>query len=166
MSRVRLTGMSGVGKSSIISALRGKGYAAIDMDEPGWSVHDAEGNQHWCAERLRATMAAAGAGTLFVSGCAENQVDFYPQFDRIVLLSAPIEIIRERLANRTNNAYGKRPEELEDVLRHLGRVEPLLRRSATHEVVTAMPLERVVACVLSIAGVSFSNESGSGNDEK
>lgn len=44
--------------------------------------------------------------------------------------------------------------------------QPLLRRSATHEVVTAMPLERVVACVLSIAGVSSSNESGSGNDEK
>jgi broad-specificity NMP kinase len=145
--------MSGVGKSSVIGELRKKGYAAIDMDEPGWSVRNAEGNQLWCAERLRAAMAAVGSGDLFVSGCAENQVEFYPRFDRIVLLSAPIELIRERLANRANNPYGKRPEELEEVLRHLTWVEALLRRSATHEIVTAMPLERVVECVLSIAGV-------------
>jgi dephospho-CoA kinase len=72
MSRILLTGMSGTGKSSVIGELRRRGFAAIDMDEPGWSVHDAEGHQLWCEERLRAVLAAEHTGPVFVCGCAEN----------------------------------------------------------------------------------------------
>jgi dephospho-CoA kinase len=150
MSRVLLTGMSGTGKSSVIADLRRRGFAAIDMDEPGWSVRDAEGHRLWCEGRLREVLAAEHAGLVFVSGCAENQVKFYPQFSHIVLLSAPADVIKERLAGRTDNHYGKRPDELAEVLRNLEWVEPLLRRSATHEIVTTMPLDRVVAAVLSL----------------
>jgi shikimate kinase len=150
MSRILLTGMSGTGKSSVIGELRRRGFAAIDMDEPGWSVHDAEGHQLWCEERLRAVLAAEHTGPVFVCGCAENQVKFYPQFSHIVLMSAPADVIKERLASRTDNPYGKRPEELAEVLKNLGWVEPLLRRSATHEIVTTVPLDQVVATVLSL----------------
>lgn len=153
MSRILLTGMSGVGKSSVIGELRRRGHAAIDMDEPGWSFRDAEGHQLWREDRLREAMEAAGPGRLFVSGCAENQAGFTPRFDRIILLSAPVEVVRSRLAARTNNPYGKAPEELAEVLHHLERVEPLLRRSATNEIVTTLPLDEVVARVLLIAGV-------------
>jgi shikimate kinase len=154
MSRVLLTGMSGTGKSSVIAELKRRGFAAIDMDEPGWSVRDAEGHQLWCEERLREVLAAEHAGPVFVSGCAENQVKFYPQFSHIVLMSAPADVIKERLASRTDNPYGQRPDELAEVLHHLAWVEPLLRRSATHEIVTTMPLDRVVATVLSLAQAS------------
>jgi shikimate kinase len=154
MRRVLLTGMSGTGKSSVIAELKRRGFAAIDMDEPGWSVRDAEGHQLWCEERLREVLAAEHAGPVFVSGCAENQVKFYPQFSHIVLMSAPADVIKERLASRTDNHYGKRPDELAEVLHHLEWVEPLLRRSATHEIVTTMPLDRVVATVLSLAQAS------------
>jgi hypothetical protein len=150
MSRTLLTGMSGTGKSSVIHELRKRGFSAIDMDEPGWSFHNAEGHQLWCEDRLRAAMDTHAVGHLFVSGCAENQVTFYPEFNQIILLSAPADVIQERLATRTDNCYGKRPEELAEVLRHLEWVEPLLRRSATHEIVTTMPLDRVVAAVLSL----------------
>jgi broad-specificity NMP kinase len=154
MRRVLLTGMSGTGKSSVIAELKRRGFAAIDMDEPAWSVRDAEGHQLWCEERLREVLAAEHAGPVFVSGCAENQVKFYPQFSHIVLMSAPADVIKERLASRTDNHYGKRPDELAEVLHHLEWVEPLLRRSATHEIVTTMPLDRVVATVLSLAQAS------------
>jgi broad-specificity NMP kinase len=150
MSRVLLTGMSGVGKSSVIGELRKRGYPAIDMDEPGWSIQNSDGHQLWCEDRLRAVLASEHADPLFVSGCAENQVKFYPQFSQIILLSAPADILQERLAQRTNNLYGKRPEELAEVLDYLESVEPLLRRSATHEIVTTMPLDRVVATILSL----------------
>jgi shikimate kinase len=154
MRRVLLTGMSGTGKSSVIAELKRRGFAAIDMDEPGWSVRDAEGHQRWREERLREVLAAEHAGPVFVSGCAENQVKFYPQFSHIVLMSAPADVIKERLASRTDNPYGQRPDELAEVLHHLAWVEPLLRRSATHEIVTTMPLDRVVATVLSLAQAS------------
>jgi dephospho-CoA kinase len=150
MSRVLLTGMSGTGKSSVIGELRQRGFTAIDMDEPGWSVRDAEGHQLWCEERLRGLLAVEHAGHLFVSGCAENQVKFYPHFSHIVLMSAPADVIKERLASRMDNPYGQRPEELAEVLHHLEWVVPLLRRSATHEIETTVPLDQVVATILSL----------------
>lgn len=156
-SRILLTGISGVGKSSVIGELQKRGYPVIDMDEPGWSVHSPEGHQLWCEDRLRAVLADTHAGHLFVSGCAENQVKFYPRFSQIILLSAPADVIKERLVTRRNNPYGKHPAELAEVLDSLKRVEPLLRRSATHEIVTTIPLDRVVAAILSLVGAGHAS---------
>lgn len=148
MKRVLLTGMSGTGKSSVIEALRKRGFLAIDMDEPGWSERDQDGHQLWCDSRLQEALDAAGDDVLFLSGCAENQVKFYPQLTDIVLLSAPADVLTERLKARTNNPYGERPEELDEVLYYLETVEPLLRRGATCEIETTRPLEWVVEEVL------------------
>ena len=60
------------------------------------------------------------------------------------LLSAPAHVIVERLATRTNNSYGKHPDELVRVLEHIETVEPLLRRRATPEVDTSAPLDEGV----------------------
>ena len=84
----------------------------------------------------------------FVSGCTSNQIKFYPRFGHIVLLSAPISVMVERLATRTANPYGKRPDELAMVLHYSRTVEPLVRRAATFEVDTTAPLAEVVAAVL------------------
>ena len=65
-----------------------------------------------------------------------------------MLLSAPPEILAERLATRTGNPYGKDPDELVETLRYQQTVEPLLRASATLEVVTTFPVARVADIVL------------------
>jgi hypothetical protein len=59
-------------------------------------------------------------------------------------------VLLERLATRTTNPYGKRPEEVARILGHIETVEPLLRRRATAEVDTSAPLEQVVAAVLAL----------------
>ena len=132
MKKVLLTGMSGTGKSSVIEQLRKRGFKAIDMDEPGWSEHNDNGNQQWNEARLQEALDAANDDTLFISGCAENQVKFYPQLTDIILLSAPGKVLAERLRTRTNNPYGKQLEELEEVLYYLETIESLLRRGAAH----------------------------------
>jgi shikimate kinase len=73
---------------------------------------------------------------------------FYPQFDHIILLSAPAAVIVERLASRTNNPYGKHPDEAARMLSLLETVEPLLRNRAEHEVDTSAPLDQVVVTIL------------------
>ncbi len=149
--RVLLTGMSGTGKSSVIKQLAALGYRAVDFDEPGWSEYDPEGEWIWCEDRVQELLASLKDDeALFVSGCAINQGKFYGQFDAVILLSAPADVIVERLKTRTNNPYGKHPEELAATLENLATVEPLLRDGADYEIVTTLRLDEVVVEVIKV----------------
>jgi hypothetical protein len=94
------------------------------------------------------TALPTSSRALFVQGTTRNQVLFYPRFDHIVLLSAPPEILTARLAARAGNPYGKDPAELAETLEYQRTVEPLLRTSATLEVITTVPVGRVADIVL------------------
>jgi hypothetical protein len=65
-----------------------------------------------------------------------------------VLLSAPVDVLIERLTNRASNPYGKDPAELAETLEYVETVEPLLRASASLEVVTTIPVGEVADVVL------------------
>lgn len=147
MKRVLLTGISGTGKTSVVDSLSKHGFSTIDMDDPGWSYQDQDGHQLWYEAPLQSAINSAGE-VLFISGCSETQVKFYPQFTDIILLSSPIEILLDRLENRTNNPYGKLPEQLTKILSDLENIEPLLRLKATLEISTICPLDEVVEKVL------------------
>jgi hypothetical protein len=80
-----------------------------------------------------------------------NQGKFYDRFDAVVLLSAPAEVILDRIDRRTTNDYGKTPRERDLVLTHLRTVEPLLRATSTHELDTSRPVAEVVDALVAIA---------------
>ena len=141
--------MSGTGKSSLVRELVARGYKAVDTDD-GWSDPQPDGRQLWREEAIQTLLATEDADVLFVAGCEENQTRFHAQFDHIVLLSAPIDTLVERLATRTNNSYGKTTEELDRFREDAETVEPALRRIATHEIRTTMPLNNVVATILQL----------------
>ena len=152
MKRVLLTGMSGTGKSSVVEELVARGYKAVDTDD-GFCEVQPDGRQRWREDAIHQLLATEDADVLFVAGCADNQGTVHPRFDHIVLLSAPLETMLERLATRTTNPYGKAPEELRRFLEDVEAVEPLLRRAAGHEVRTTAPLDEVVATILRLADV-------------
>lgn len=104
-----------------------------------------ESRQRWREDALGRLLDTEDTDVLFVAGCEENQVRFHPRFDLIILLSAPVEVLAERPASRTTNSSGRAPGGLERVLDDLQAVEPLLRKAATHEIRTTMPLGDVVA---------------------
>ncbi|HEY3952610.1 MAG TPA: AAA family ATPase [Streptosporangiaceae bacterium] len=151
MKRILLTGMSGTGKSTVIRALAARGYKAIDTDD-GWCEPLPDGRQQWRADAIAELLATEDAPVLFVAGCEDNQVQFHPRFDHVVLLSAPAGVLAGRLAARTGNPYGKAPGELDRIMADLRAVEPLLRRVADHEIRTTTPVEEVVTAVLRLAG--------------
>ncbi len=153
MRRVLITGMSGTGKSTLIAELRRLGYKAVDTGwDPDWEEPDTSPDRGsgwvWREDRIEALLSTEDAEVLFVSACVPNQGKFYPKFDRVILLSAPVDATMERLRDRSNNSYGKRPEDLDEVLRNKVEIEPRLRKGASLEIDTAAPLAEVVAAVL------------------
>jgi hypothetical protein len=149
--------MSGTGKSTALSELGRRGFRVVDTDIPGWSEwipasEGAGGERLWREDRIAELLAEEDERTLYVSGCVSNQGRFYDRFDAVVLLSAPADVILDRLERRTTNDYGKHPEERELILHHLATVEPVLRVTCTHEIDASRPLAEVVAALAAIGG--------------
>jgi adenylate kinase family enzyme len=141
VATVLVTGMSGTGKSTVLAELARRGHRVVDTDVGDWGedVRTAEPpgwERIWRAERIEALLAGHAGGHLFVSGCVSNQGRFSSSFDAVVLLSAPLEVILERVASRATNDYGKSDGERELIVHHVATVEPLLRAGATAEIDT------------------------------
>lgn len=148
MAKVLITGMSGTGKSTALQILATRGHHTVDTDTDQWSdwvtLPDGSSDWIWREQAMAELLASHRTGSLFVAGCKSNQGRFYPQFDHVVLLSAPADVLLARIATRTNNPYGKRPRELALILQHLAVVQPILRATATIEIDASAPIDSVV----------------------
>ena len=148
--------MSGTGKSTVLAELGRRGHRVVDTDDPGWSeeVPTADGGieQLWREGPVAALLADRAGGTLFVSGCAANQVRFYDRFAAVVLLSVPEDVLLDRLARRTTNDFGKSAADRARILADLRAVEPLLRNGATAEIDGRRPVAEVADELEALAG--------------
>jgi hypothetical protein len=155
-----VTGISGTGKSSALAELGQCGYRVVDTDDPGWRAYRGypessdefhRGEWLWVEEKIIGLLDSDDGRSLFVQGCVRNQSKFYDRFDAVVLLSAPADVILDRIARRTTNDYGKTPVERAMILDDLAKVEPLLREGCTYELDASRPLDEVVAGLIDIA---------------
>ncbi len=148
MPKVLVTGMSGTGKSTAVGMLGARGHRTVDTDSDEWShwvrLPDGSADWIWREDAMGALLAGHGHGSLFVAGCKTNQGKFYPQFDCVALLSAPVDVLLARIAVRTNNSYGKLAAERAMILHYLDVVEPRLRATATVEIDASAPIATVV----------------------
>jgi adenylate kinase family enzyme len=149
VQRILVTGMSGTGKSTALAELAVRGFPVVETDEPGWKER-RDGEWVWREDRMSALLAADGERTLYVSGCVANQGRFYDSFDAVVLLSAPGDVILERIETRTTNSYGKDPGERALILADLDSIEPRLRATCTHEIDATRPVDDVVDALVGI----------------
>jgi broad-specificity NMP kinase len=151
MRRVLVTGMSGTGKSTVLTELGRRGFQVVETDDAPWSEwSEADGGYVWREDLIAELLSRDDRGTLYVSGTASNQGRFYPRFDAVVLLSAPVDVLLHRIEARTTNHYGKTAEERALILSHVAEVEPLLRAACTHEMDATQPLADVVAQLVEI----------------
>jgi len=152
--------MSGTGKSTALAELGRRGYRAVDTGDLGWCEYREyvefsdelhRGEWLWVEDRITGLLDSDDGRSLFVEGCVRNQSKFYDRFDAVVLLSAPADVILDRVARRTTNTYGKTPLERAMILDDLATVEPLLREGCTHELDASRPLADIVADLIAIA---------------
>lgn len=122
-----MTGMSGAGKTTVLDVLSGRGLTTVDTDYGDWVLPDGT----WDEPRMDRLLA--DHRDIVVAGTVSNQGCFYDRFEHVVLLSAPVEVLLDRVGTRTNNPYGHEPDQRAEIVRYVASVEPLLRRGATLE---------------------------------
>lgn len=163
MTVIFVTGMSGTGKSTALNQLKQRGYRVIDTDYGGWTEETplpggTGTEQLWRENRIDTliTEHELSGEPLFITGTVRNQGKFYPRFDEVVLFSAPLDVILERIAKRDTNPFGKTPEDRDRIVADTIEVEPLLRATATVEIDTRKPLADIVDQLAALAGPSAS----------
>ncbi|MDX6303010.1 MAG: hypothetical protein QOF53_4224 [Nocardioidaceae bacterium] len=134
MARVLLTGMSGTGKTTVLGELRRRGHLTVDTDYNAWVLPD----RTWDRPRMDELLAAHPA--VVVSGTVENQGEFYDRFEHVVLLSAPVDVLLDRVRRRTENPYGRTAEQRAEIEEYVETVEPLLRAGSTLELDARRPV--------------------------
>jgi dephospho-CoA kinase len=146
---VLVTGMSGVGKSSVAEELRRCGFLALDTDADASRV-STDGEWLWDETKVKSFLDASAGTTRFVVGSASNQVRFYERFDFVLLLSAPTDVMLERVRARTNNPFGHSLEQRQKIVADKEQFEPMIRGRADAEITTDRPLTDVVDQLLAI----------------
>ncbi|MEE6296643.1 AAA family ATPase [Georgenia wangjunii] len=141
MARILITGMSGAGKSTLLEELARRGHLAVDTDYDGWELPGAVWDEVRMGELL------TRHDDVVVSGTVENQGRFYDRFEHVVLLSAPVEVLIERVATRTNNPYGRAADQQAEIRQYVVEVEPVLRRGATVELDGRRPVDELADVV-------------------
>ena len=139
--------MSGTGKSTVLAALAVRGHTVVDTDDPGWIIESTVGNgaePMWDLDRVAALVEQHQSGWLFIAGCVANQGAVYDRFDAVVLLSAPVDVLLERVGKRAN-PFGSTPADRAKIIADRDAFEPLLRAGASHEIDTRSPIAEVVS---------------------
>lgn len=92
----------------------------------------------WREDLVRRLVEEHRVRPLFIAGSATNPGNLYGSLDHIVLLSAPGTGLLERVARRTNNAYGKSSNEQALIPGNLRDVRPPLQKTCPVEIDTVV----------------------------
>ena len=171
MGLVWVTGNSGAGKSTVCDFLKGRGERAIDADWEGYNqwVDRVTGQAvadppypvpaGWLdrfAWRISRAKVEDLAGTVhdqtaFLCGSTENEADVRDLFDLMICLVIDNQTLRDRLRDRTTNAFGKHPEELAAALEDNDLVESSYRRLGATIIDGSWPLPQIADAILAAA---------------
>lgn len=134
--------MSGTGKSTLLAELAKRGWLTVDTDYDGWT--DGDGGP-WDETRMISLLTHEPR--VVVSGASENQGRLYDRFEHVVLLSAPVEVLIDRVRRRPDNPYGHSEEQQQMIRSHVVEIEPLLRRGATIELDARLSIEHLADAI-------------------
>jgi hypothetical protein len=157
-------GLSGAGKSSVYEELIRRGYKAISTDR-AWKYHaDPDtgpsgrpthyDNSMWDQQKAVSELESPEPEVLFVCGSSRNRDRFMSYFTKIFNLRIDDDTMRRRLQERTNNEFGKQPEEVERMLR-LNRSDE--KPAGAIDLDATQPLHQVVDELLRLANCGTVN---------
>src|SRR6476646_12224352 len=159
-------GLSGAGKSSVCEELTRRGYKAVNTDR-AWAYHaDPDSGlpggpiRHdtflWDAQTAVGELESPEPDVLFVCGSSRNRDRFLSYFTEIFNLRIDDDTMRRRLQERTNNDFGKQPEELALML-ELNRSDE--KPAGAIDIDATRPLDQVVDELLRRANCKATSDS-------
>ena len=169
-----ITGISGSGKSTVLTEVRQRGYEGYDVDEAGpvtakWHndttgfIHPKSSikkedrtpeflaNHSWKVPREEVAELAQQASTkiIFLGGAIANEIEIYDLFNSVFALAIDDKTLQHRLAARTNNDWGKNPHELEQTLAVNHELDERYRQFGYVVIDASQTTDTIVAEILS-----------------
>jgi len=136
MSLFYITGISGVGKSTVKDELLRKGYKAYESDafaefynkktekvaekpkKLGDRTKDWYELHEWKIPRakIESLENKSENDLVFLCGVTANEKDYWDLFSKVFCLTTDKNTLSARIKNRKNNDFGKSPEEFEMIM--------------------------------------------------
>jgi dephospho-CoA kinase len=142
---VFLTGMSGTGKSTILKHLENGENYVVDLDYGHWIQYDtAIGDHKLDTSSVTELIESLTHQNIFLAGTAVNQREIYPYVDFVIILTAPINVMKKRLLQRTNNPFGQSEKEWQKIIQDKEEFEPLIIKGSDFVINTNRPLTEII----------------------
>ena len=175
MALLYVTGLSGTGRSAVLSELLARGchargvdedgYAdwvslasgtpdAYPRDDPGLDFHAWQATHNWVLSPRRISVLSRAAARLgepvFLCGTADGDASVWHLFSKVLALVADVPTIRRRIDARPDQ-FGKAPEELAAILGWQASYEADYRRYGAIIIDATSPLGEVVGEILAVS---------------
>lgn len=169
MPLIYITGPSGAGKSTVRKELQKHGYEAHDTDEDGMSAWysietgklvkrpaEKDRSQDWykhhayrmSPERVKLLAEHAKDKLVFLCGIPSNDLELAKYYDKVICLAIDEEVMKQRIASRETNNFGKAADELELMLYWHGKMLERYEMFGAVMIDATKPLNKVVDEVL------------------
>src|SRR5206468_72442 len=85
---------------------------------------------------------------IFLCGTTPNDKDVWDLFDKVISLSISNEELAKRLTSRTNNDYGKHPDDLKDILGWNTTIDERMAGYGAVIINANQPLDKLVSAII------------------
>lgn len=154
MPLIYITGPTGSGKSTICKSLRDLGYKTYDTDDEGLrKIQNVDGKEMLSLDidTVQSIHDTAGDDIIFICGTSATDLSAQNLFSRIILLNIDEAVQEQRILQRTNNQYGKKPHQLANALKWRQVQIEKYQKAGAITIDATQPIKDIIAQIINIS---------------